>query len=165
MTAQKRQNDEMFIFDYLALIAVSRQPISAPGRRGFVVSFPMSKLPDSFLPSFPAPSNLPFLAPRRRQPHVRRAIFANVGSRCIKFGEARRVLAAWKQSHADDSLGPASKAAAYLFSELARLDALESEFFVDDPASSAARSCGPTRPNPGRLAPLALVVPSVDLSI
>jgi hypothetical protein len=50
----------------------------------------------------------------------------------LKFDEAHRAFAAWKQSHPDDSLGPASNAAAYLFSELARLGALESELFVDD---------------------------------
>jgi hypothetical protein len=50
----------------------------------------------------------------------------------LKFDEAHRSFAAWKHSHPDDSLGPASNAAAYLFSELARLGALESELFVDD---------------------------------
>jgi hypothetical protein len=50
----------------------------------------------------------------------------------LQFDEAHRTFAAWKQSHPDDSLGPASNAAAYLFSELARLGALEYEFFVDD---------------------------------
>jgi hypothetical protein len=50
----------------------------------------------------------------------------------LQFDEGHRVFAAWKQGHSDDSLGPASNAAAYLFSELARLGALESELFVDD---------------------------------
>jgi len=50
----------------------------------------------------------------------------------LKFDEAHGTFAAWKQSHPGDSLGPASNAAAYLFSELARLGALESELFVDD---------------------------------
>ena len=50
----------------------------------------------------------------------------------LRFDEAHRVFGAWKQSHPDDSLGPASNAAAYLFEELARLGALESELFVDD---------------------------------
>jgi hypothetical protein len=36
------------------------------------------------------------------------------------------------QNHPTDPLGPASDAAAYLFSELTRLGALESELFVDD---------------------------------
>ncbi len=50
----------------------------------------------------------------------------------LKFDDAHSIFAAWKQSHPEDSLGPASNAAAYLFSELARLGALESELFVDD---------------------------------
>jgi hypothetical protein len=50
----------------------------------------------------------------------------------LKFDEAHRVFAAWKANHAADALAPASDAAAWLFSELARLGALESEFFVDD---------------------------------
>jgi hypothetical protein len=50
----------------------------------------------------------------------------------LKFDDAHRSFAEWKHSHPEDSLGPASNAAAYLFSELARLGALESELFVDD---------------------------------
>lgn len=50
----------------------------------------------------------------------------------LKFDEAHQTFGAWKHSHPGDSLGPASNAAAYLFSELARLGALESEFFVED---------------------------------
>lgn len=50
----------------------------------------------------------------------------------LQFDDAHRSFAAWKRSHPGDSLGPASNAAAYLFSELARLGALESELFVDD---------------------------------
>jgi hypothetical protein len=50
----------------------------------------------------------------------------------LKFEEAHRAFARWQETHPDDSLGPASDAAAYLFSELARLGALESELFVDD---------------------------------
>lgn len=50
----------------------------------------------------------------------------------LKFDEAHQIFGAWKQSHSADALGPASDAAAYLFSELARLGALESELFVDD---------------------------------
>jgi hypothetical protein len=50
----------------------------------------------------------------------------------LKFDDAHRSFAEWKQNHPDDSMGPASDAAAYLFSELARLGALESELFVDD---------------------------------
>jgi hypothetical protein len=63
----------------------------------------------------------------------------------LRFDEAHQVFAAWKQSHSDDSLGPASDAAAYLFSELARLGALESEFFVDD---SRFKDRAKLRPDP-----------------
>jgi hypothetical protein len=67
----------------------------------------------------------------------------------LKFDEAHRAFAAWKQSHSDDSLGPASNAAAYLFSELARLGALESELFVDD---SRFKGRAKLRPDPARKA-------------
>src|ERR1700730_7112265 len=50
----------------------------------------------------------------------------------LKFDEAHRTFVQWEQDHPSDPLGPASNAAAYLFSELARLGALESELFVDD---------------------------------
>jgi hypothetical protein len=63
----------------------------------------------------------------------------------LKFDEAHQIFAVWKQSHSDDSLGPASNAAAYLFSELARLGVLESEFFVDD---SRFRDRAKLRPDP-----------------
>jgi hypothetical protein len=65
----------------------------------------------------------------------------------LQFDEAHRVFAAWKQSHPDDSLGSASNAAAYLFSELARLGALESELFVDD---SRFQGRAKLRPDPAR---------------
>jgi hypothetical protein len=50
----------------------------------------------------------------------------------LKFDDAHRSFIAWKQRYPDDSLGPASNAAAYLFSELHRLGALEAELFVDE---------------------------------
>ena len=50
----------------------------------------------------------------------------------LKFQEAHITLERWQESHPDDSLGPASDAAAYLFSELTRLGVLESELFIDD---------------------------------
>lgn len=50
----------------------------------------------------------------------------------LKFDDAHQAFGVWKQSHPADALGPASDAAAYLFSELARLGVLESELFVDD---------------------------------
>jgi len=50
----------------------------------------------------------------------------------LRFDEAHQIFSQWQQNHAADALGPASDAAAWLFSELARLGALESELFVDD---------------------------------
>lgn len=50
----------------------------------------------------------------------------------LKFDEAHGVFGEWKQSHSADPLGPASDAAAFLFSELARLGVLETELFTDD---------------------------------
>jgi len=50
----------------------------------------------------------------------------------LRFDEAHQVFNQWKQSHAGDSFGPTSDAAAYLFSELARLGILESELFTDN---------------------------------
>jgi hypothetical protein len=52
----------------------------------------------------------------------------------LKFDESHQIFQAWKESHPADSLGPASDAAAYLFSELARLGVLESELFTDNGA-------------------------------
>lgn len=67
----------------------------------------------------------------------------------LKFDEAHQTFGAWKQSHPEDSLGFASDAAAYLFSELARLGALESEFFVDD---SRFQNRAKLRPDPANKA-------------
>ena len=67
----------------------------------------------------------------------------------LRFDEAHSTFGAWEQSHPDDSLGPASNAAAYLFSELARLGALESELFVDD---SRFKDRAKLRPDPTRKA-------------
>jgi hypothetical protein len=50
----------------------------------------------------------------------------------LKFDEAHRTFGQWLESHPNDCLAPASDAAAYLFAELARLGALESELFVND---------------------------------
>jgi hypothetical protein len=65
----------------------------------------------------------------------------------LKFDDAHRNFTAWKQNNPDDSLGPASNAAAYLFSELDRLGALEFEFFVDD---SRFKERAKLRPDPAR---------------
>jgi hypothetical protein len=50
----------------------------------------------------------------------------------LKFDEAHQIFSAWKQAHPTEALGPASDAAAFLFSELARLGVLESKLFADD---------------------------------
>lgn len=50
----------------------------------------------------------------------------------LKFDEAHKIFADWNRSHPADPLGPTSDAAAYLFSEFARLGVLESELFTDD---------------------------------
>ena len=50
----------------------------------------------------------------------------------LRFDDAHQIFAGWREAHPSDPLGPASDAAAYLFSELARLGALQSELFVDD---------------------------------
>ena len=50
----------------------------------------------------------------------------------LQFDEAHRTFQRWRSDHPDDPLGPASDAAAYLFSELDRLHILQSEFFTDD---------------------------------
>jgi hypothetical protein len=64
----------------------------------------------------------------------------------LRFDEAHRVFKDWKQSHSADSFGPASDAAAYLFSELARLGTLESELFTDD---ARFENRTKLRPDPG----------------
>jgi len=50
----------------------------------------------------------------------------------LEFDRAHQIFGQWTQDHPTDPFGPASDAAADLFSELARLGALESELFVDD---------------------------------
>jgi hypothetical protein len=50
----------------------------------------------------------------------------------LDFAGAHKVFAEWMQQHPDDPLGPASDAAAYLFSEFDRLGVLDVELFADD---------------------------------
>jgi hypothetical protein len=52
----------------------------------------------------------------------------------LDFVEAHHTFGHWSEQHPDDPLGPASDAAAYLFSELDRLHILQSEFFMHDDA-------------------------------
>src|SRR5215831_2831738 len=50
----------------------------------------------------------------------------------LQFDEAHRTLDTWQSTNPDDPLGPASDAAAYLFTEFDRLHILQSEFFVHE---------------------------------
>ena len=50
----------------------------------------------------------------------------------LEFTEAHKTFAEWIHQHPADPLGPASDAAAYLFSELDRLHILQGEFFLHD---------------------------------
>jgi len=50
----------------------------------------------------------------------------------LEFEEAHRSFARWQTLHPEDPLGPASDAAAYLFSEFDRLHILQSEYFTHD---------------------------------
>jgi tetratricopeptide (TPR) repeat protein len=50
----------------------------------------------------------------------------------LQFPEAHNTFREWQRLHPDDPMGPASEAAAYLFSEFDRLHILESEFFTQD---------------------------------
>jgi hypothetical protein len=49
----------------------------------------------------------------------------------LNFPEAHRIFEMWQQSHPTDPIGAAANAAAYLFSEFARLHILELELFTD----------------------------------
>src|SRR5712692_646672 len=50
----------------------------------------------------------------------------------LQFEAAHQTFHEWKQQHPEDPVGPASDAAAYLFSEFERLHVLEIEFFMDN---------------------------------
>src|SRR5579871_6823626 len=110
------------------------QLVRATGRQGFLAAFPLRKPAGLILLLVPCAFGLAL---------ARSSSAANVPAQNelydgwlkmydLKFDEAHSTFAHWEQSHPADSLGPASNAAAYLFSELARLGALESELFVDD---------------------------------
>lgn len=49
----------------------------------------------------------------------------------LRFADAHRVFGAWMTAHPGDPLGPASDAAAFLFSEFERLQVLDLELFAD----------------------------------
>src|SRR4051812_22715616 len=50
----------------------------------------------------------------------------------LDFQSAHGFFGEWKKIHPKDPMGPASDAAAVLFSEFARMHVLESEFFTND---------------------------------
>src|SRR5579862_4502784 len=50
----------------------------------------------------------------------------------LQFDQAHASFHAWMEQHPDDPMGPASDAAALLFSEFDRLHILQSEFFLHD---------------------------------
>lgn len=50
----------------------------------------------------------------------------------LDFGAAHQEFSAWEHANPGDAMGPVSNAAAYLFSELERLQVLDSELFVDN---------------------------------
>lgn len=50
----------------------------------------------------------------------------------LQFEQAHQTFAEWAQQHPADPMGPASDAAAYLFTEFDRLHILQAEFFVHD---------------------------------
>ncbi len=52
----------------------------------------------------------------------------------LQFDKAHQSFEDWMQQHPDDPMGPASDAAAYLFSEFNRLHILQSELFLHDDA-------------------------------
>ncbi|MHB1022883.1 MAG: hypothetical protein ACYC46_05955 [Acidobacteriaceae bacterium] len=50
----------------------------------------------------------------------------------LDFAGAHRIFNQWQQLHPEDPMGPDCQAAAYLFSEFARLGVLETQLFTDD---------------------------------
>ena len=50
----------------------------------------------------------------------------------LQFADAHNTFHEWEREHPTDPVGPASDAAAYLFSEFDRLHILQSEFFTHD---------------------------------
>lgn len=146
MTPEKLQNDEMFIFgaySFLGATCPSKRTSTSASRvpmrkyAGFIFLFVPCVFVFALLGSSSAAT-----APQES------GLYAGwLKMYDLQFDAAHRVFGVWKQSHPDDSLGPASDAAAYLFSELARLGALESELFVDD---TRFQDRAKLRPDPAR---------------
>ena len=61
----------------------------------------------------------------------------------LRFGAAHQVLHEWERLHPEDPLGPASDAAAYLFSEFNRLGILQAQLFLTDANVNQAHKLAP----------------------
>lgn len=61
----------------------------------------------------------------------------------LQFDEAHFAFRESQRQHPDDPMGPVSDAAAYLFSEFARLHILQAEFFLDDDGFRTSRRLKP----------------------
>ena len=61
----------------------------------------------------------------------------------LQFEQAHRTFKDWEELHPDDPLGPASDAAAYLFSEFDRLGVLQWELFLDDEKFKESKKLAP----------------------
>jgi hypothetical protein len=61
----------------------------------------------------------------------------------LEFGAAHKSFADWEREHPDDPFGPASDAAAYLFTEFERLHILRSDFLTQDSSFLTTRKLMP----------------------
>jgi hypothetical protein len=61
----------------------------------------------------------------------------------LDFAGAHRTFGDWKRAHPEDPMGPMSDAAAWVFSEFARLHILEAEFFTSDSSLTSSKSLTP----------------------
>lgn len=61
----------------------------------------------------------------------------------LDFPAAHRDFDQWEAAHPDDPMGPVCHAAAFLFTEFARLGVLESQLFVDDHSFDDRRKLSP----------------------
>jgi hypothetical protein len=125
-----------------------RQRRSAEKRQSSVAVFSMRRFIIAAVLALALSIALAFAEPSPSGPHPESELYAGwLKMYDLKFDDAHRSFAVWKQTYPGDSLGPASDAAAYLFSELARLGALETELFVDD---SRFKARAKLRPDPSK---------------
>jgi hypothetical protein len=134
MTTDKRQNDDVFIFDIQSLFLPRSNLPRQQDVEQFVAAFPMSKSAGTIFRCITCAFALALAgSTSAANASQESGLYAGwLKMYDLRFDDAHLAFGAWKQSHPNDSLGPASNAAAYLFSELARLGSLESELFVDD---------------------------------